>query len=182
MILSFDISTTAIGISVIEDKKVLYTDALRLKKIKCLLEKIEQVKSFLDSNEFINKNKRKIKEVRVEQFLQNFRRGFSSADTITKLAGFNTSVQYLLYVKFNKKPVLINAVSARKQLGINLDKDRDTKEQVMEWVEDNIKINLPRKILKGGPRKGEEVMADYANDIADAIVLGLIDSVSINSI
>lgn len=172
MILALDISTTTIGIAFIRDNQVIHTDFIDLKKEKELLDKISIVDKYIDTNELIKKYSKKITEIRIEQFLQNFRRGLSSAATITKLAGFNTSVQYLLFKKLSLYPNMISSNTARSSLGINLDKDRDTKEQICEFVNLNY-YKLPRKILKGGPNKGQETWANHANDIADAIVIGL---------
>ena len=171
MILSLDISTTAIGVSIVKPGRVIHlTDAIVLKKEKNLLKKLDIVQDYLIQ---LKSRNFKFSEIRVEEFLMGFQRGKSSAQTITKLAGFNTAVQYLLYKTFKKEPVLVNAQSKRKDLGITIDKSKDTKQQLMEWVESNCAVRLPRKILKSGPRKGKEVMADHANDIADAIIVGI---------
>jgi len=172
MILALDVSTTTIGVAIIDNKKVIEIEAIELKKTKDLLDKIVFVEDWFNTSPLLKKYKKKIKEVRIEQFLQNFRRGFSSAATITKLAGFNTAIQYLVYVKLSLRPNMVSSNTARSSIGINLDKSRDTKEQICEFVHEH-HIKLPRKILKVGKNKGKETWADYANDIADAVVIGL---------
>lgn len=172
MILALDVSTTTIGIAITDSKKVIWVDHINLTKHKDLLDKIEVVESYLKNNTDIKKYLKKIKEVRIEQFLQNFRRGLSSAATITKLAGFNTAVQYLVFKSTSLRPLMVSSNTARSSLGIILDKSKDTKEQVMEFVNEH-HYKLPRKILKGGKNKGKETWANHANDVADAIVIGL---------
>jgi|11_taG_2_1085331.scaffolds.fasta_scaffold03066_3 hypothetical protein len=172
MILALDISTTTIGVALINNGKVSSINYISLKKTKDLIDKIQETSDWFDNDPTFQKVKYKIKEVRIEQFLQSFRKGMSSAATITKLAGFNTAVQYLMYVKLSLRPNMIASNVARKSIGIKLDKQKDTKEQICEFVHQHY-YPLPRKILKGGPRKGQETWADHANDIADAIVIGL---------
>lgn len=179
MILSLDISTTTVGLALIQKNNVVLFHAIELKKQKSLYDKLDVVKKYFTEDDDFKSYKKKIKEIRVEQFLMNFRRGFSSAATITKLAGFNTAVRWMMYDLFSIRPYSINPVSARSSLGINVVKDEDTKEQVMKWVESTHKINLPTKIMKGGPNKGKKVRHPSANDIADAIVIGLVSDTSI---
>lgn len=172
MILALDISTSTIGVAFINNKKVSSINYINLKKTKDLLDKIQETSDWFDNDPMFQKVKHKIKEVRIEQFLQSFRKGMSSAATITKLAGFNTTVQYLMYVKLNLRPNMIASNVARKSLGIKLDKQKDTKDQICEFIDKN-HWKLPRKTLKSGPRKGQDTWADHSNDIADAIVIGL---------
>ena len=113
-----------------------------------------------------------IQAIGIEQNLQSFRSGFSSAQTISTLSKFNGIVSFISFEIFKTEPVHINVNAARKSLGIKLIRKKDggkpTKDQVLEWVQSNVEFSWPKKILKSGPRKGQEVNDPGCFDIADA--------------
>ena len=118
----------------------------------------------------------------IEENLQSFRTGFSSASTINKLARFNGALSYALGASLNCPVISVNVIKARKKIGIKLQKERDcgisTKEQVRSYLdlyllERSCKINWETKKLTRGPRKGTTVWADGVYDISDACVVGL---------
>ena len=98
---------------------------------------------------------------------------FSSAKTLSQLNRFNGIVSYLTYEVFNKIPEYINVNSARKSLGIKLDRksSKNTKEQVFEWVKKEITFNWPEKTLKSGPNKGLVKNDESCYDMSDAYVI-----------
>jgi Holliday junction resolvasome RuvABC endonuclease subunit len=121
-----------------------------------------------------------ITKVYIEENLQAFRPGLSSAKTLSVLARFNGIVSLLCYETFNLEPEHLNVNAARKALGIKLIRKKHggapTKEQVFTWVHDDlvkqhINFGWPRKILKSGPRKGKEILDTGAYDMADAYVI-----------
>jgi hypothetical protein len=113
----------------------------------------------------------------IEENLQSFRSGFSSAKTLLSLARFNGIVSLISYETFSVMPVHINVNSARKSLGIKIIRKKDggknTKDQIFEWVSDNISFDWPKKILKSGPRKNQEIFDPSCFDMADAYVIAL---------
>tara|TARA_R100000008_G_scaffold85103_1_gene74174 strand:+ start:1815 stop:2345 length:531 start_codon:yes stop_codon:yes gene_type:complete len=79
-----------------------------------------------------------IEFVYIEQSLQSFRSGFSSAKTLSTLSRFNGIVSWLCYSKLNIIPEYIAATSARKKCGITIPKGTKAKEVVIKYVVDNV--------------------------------------------
>jgi hypothetical protein len=117
-----------------------------------------------------------INQIAVEENLQAFRPGLSSAKTLMTLAQFNGVVRWVCYDIFDIEPVAINVNTARKSVGLKInkkDKTKTTKEKVLDWVsEDDTSIKWPTKILKSGPNKGKKRICNEAYDMADAYVIG----------
>ena len=114
----------------------------------------------------------------VEENLQAFRRGLSSAKTLSTLARFNGIVCYLAQDIFGKEVNLHNVISARNSIGLKIDRKRKKefpiKEQVLSWVKshsDFKKFDWPMKTLASGPRKGQIIYDKQCYDIADAAVI-----------
>ena len=121
-----------------------------------------------------------ITNVYIEENLQSFRRGFSSAQTLCTLARFNGIISLVAYETYSTEPVHVNVNAARKLLGIKLIRKKQggapTKEQIFEWVDsdlsrDNKLFSWPTKILMSGPRKGQEILNTISYDMADAYVI-----------
>lgn len=116
-----------------------------------------------------------IKIIAIEENLQAFRPGFSSAKTLLTLARFNGIVSYLAQKQFSIEPEFINVNVARKTLGIKIipkkKGGKPTKEQVLDWVNTQIDFKWPSKVLKSGPRKGEFILEPGCFDSADAYVI-----------
>ena len=51
------------------------------------------------------------------------------------------------------------------------DGGKPTKEQVLEWVQSRSTFSWPKKKLKSGPRKGQEINDPGCFDMADAFVI-----------
>ena len=56
-------------------------------------------------------------------------------------------------------------------MGIKINKSRDTKDQIMEWVEVVTGTQLPRRTVKVGKKKGQVIYDNGVNDAADAYVM-----------
>jgi chloramphenicol 3-O-phosphotransferase len=80
-------------------------------------------------------------------------------------------VSWQSFVVFGFEPIFFNSSAARKGLGITLSKDRDTKDQIMEWVEVVTGQLLARRTVKAGKKKGQVVYDKGVNDAADAYVM-----------
>ncbi len=176
MILGLDISTSCTGLTILDsDKNLIFCDYIDTSKFKSMYEKAAQIKKmFCKLNlDF------EIKHIFVEENLQKFRPGFSSAKTLTTLSKFNGVVCYIANESFkhlHSHPVNINVINARKSLGMKIEREKkcgvSTKEQVLRWVStDCSKIKWPTKILKSGPRKGKEVYIPACYDMADSYVI-----------
>jgi Holliday junction resolvasome RuvABC endonuclease subunit len=168
MILGLDVSTSSTGWAVL-DKDGNYIDMgnFKLTKYDDVFEKADVVKKGLQDL----KSKYSIDMISIEEPLQSFRRGFSSAHVLLTLARFNGIVSWLAYETFAIKPTYFDFKSARKILGIKIDKTRDVKDQIMEWVEKTANLTLPRREAKVGKKKGQLLFAAGVNDAADAYVM-----------
>ena len=172
-ILGLDISTSCIGWCVIdaETGSVDAASAIVLKNIKCVFDKAQKAKSDLLSIVIDHD----VDSIIIEENLQAFRPGFSSAKTIVTLARFNGIVSWLSYECTKVKPEFINVNHARKAVNLKIDRKSSlsTKEQVFEWVRNNgmITFDWPTKTLKSGPRKGRVIFDDSCYDISDAFVI-----------
>ena len=163
MILGLDISTSITGATVIDDKgNVVFCEAWDTRKIKSFFDKGAYIRSKLVDI----KIKHPITKIVVEQSLQMFRAGFSSAKTLTLLSKFNGVVSWLCYDIFEIPPEYVAATSARKQAGIKVPRGTKAKEVVLEHVKKTIP-NFKYELTKAGnPKPG-------TYDRADSIVLAL---------
>ena len=175
--IGLDISTSIVGISIFDyNKKFKDMKYVNLTKVKCFFEKSLQIKQkFLEvveeySNyEFI---------VGIEENLQAFRPGLSSAKTLMTLSRFNGVVSYISNEVFKTIPVFINVNSARKDLGIKIDRKSadSTKDQVFNWVKNDLIVennafNWPTKVMKSGKNKGRVKFENCCYDMSDAYVI-----------
>ena len=170
-ILGLDISTSNIGYCIFKNGELINAGAIELPSKKCMFEKAVHTSEILKELK-----KYKISRILIEENLQSFRSGFSSAKTISTLAKFNGIISYISNTTFNIKPEFINVNHARKKCGIKIDRKskKNTKEQVLEWVSQQPQFknfDWPTKILKNGPRRGVTVLKPQCYDIADAAVL-----------
>jgi hypothetical protein len=163
MILGLDISTSIIGLTIIDNGSIIKTDALDLRnknKYKDIFAKYNQVQGeLMDIQREYN-----ITHIFIEQSLQMFRSGFSSAKTLSTLSSFNGVVSYLCYREFGLKPEHISATSARKSCGITIKRGTKAKEQVVEFLLDN-ESKFVVEYTKSGNLKPKYY------DIADSIVI-----------
>ena len=173
MLLSLDISTSCTGYCIFNDENELeLISYIDLSKHKDFYEKVTEVKSvFLKIKEDY-----KIHDIAVEENLQAFRPGLSSAKTLMTLAQFNGTTRWLCHEIFDIKPDAINVNTARRTIGLKVDRksQESTKDQVRKWVfENEEKIDTwPTKILKSGKSKGQVKIKNESYDMADAYVIG----------
>ena len=143
--LGLDISTTCTGICILnQDKELVMLDNIRLDKCTDFFQKCDEVKNYLEHL----KKDHLIQYVFIEQDLQAFRPGLSSAATINTLARFNGAVTFMVYQTFNVRPDLINVTKARSAVGLKIDhkdKTRSTKQKVFDWVKPQIEFDWPLK-------------------------------------
>jgi len=177
MILGLDISTSCTGWCVIDQSgSLIDMGYIFLSSEKTFFDKAEKVKkTFLSI-----RSQHDIQKIFIEENLQAFRPGFSSAKTLLTLARFNGIVSYLSQLEFCLAPQFINVNTARRELGIKIISKKNggdpTKEQILSWVAEEIKntsYKWPTKILKSGPRKGQKVLELFCYDMADAYVIAL---------
>ena len=182
MILSLDISTSMTGCALIDEQGVILEHwSIDLRKEKSFVGKV-----LLARNKTIRVAlrhvPRQVSAVVVEKNLQAFRRGFSSAATLDTLARFNGALSFAIASHFSAHLVNLDVNEVRRTLGIKITREKicgvPTKEQVKRGldallVESEQEIRWGTKVLKSGPRKGQEVLGDGVYDEVDAIVVGL---------
>jgi len=175
MILALDISTSCTGWCVFDENELKGSGHIDLSKHKGMYEKAGKIKTELLHLTLLYP----FTKVVVEENLQAFRPGLSSAKTLMTLAQFNGVVRWICHEDLNTNVESINVNSARKIVGLKIDRKskKKTKEQVWEWVKnDNTKskyqIQWPHKTLKSGPNKGQTRLCNEAYDVADAYIIG----------
>jgi len=133
VILGLDISTSITGATILDDDgNIVVNVAWDTRKYKNFFVKAEYIYNQLkDINYPINK-------VYIEQSLQSFRSGFSSAKTLSTLSRFNGIVSWMAYKLFEVEPEYIAAISARKAVGIIVPRGTKAKQCVIKYVIDNV--------------------------------------------
>lgn len=168
MILGLDVSTSSTGWAIIDDSgNLVEMGSFKLTKHEDLFDKAQAVRDGL----LKLRERYAVSKISIEEPLQGFRRGMSSAHTLLTLARFNGIISWLACDVFNVKPVFFDSSTARRGLGIKIDKARDTKDQIMEWVEVVTGLELPKRVAKVGKKKGMTLFAAGVNDAADAYVM-----------
>ena len=179
MVLGLDISTSCTGWCILSSSgEILKIGYIDLSKKIGLFEKAKTVKREI-SNLHIDYD---IKNIFIEENLQSFRSGFSSAKTISTLAKFNGIVSFICFEEFSIIPEFFNVNKARRSLGISIKRKKDgglpVKEQILEWASINVDYKWPVKSLKSGPRKGQIVTDPRSYDMIDAYIVakaGILD-------
>lgn len=134
MILGLDISTSVTGFTVLSDSgDVVLCDYIDLKKCENPFDKARKVQYILEEKVF---NRWKIEQVWIEESLQMFSSGMSSAKTLATLTKFNGIVSWIIWDKWNITPEYIAAVSARKEIGLTVSKGQRGKDVVMKHMLD----------------------------------------------
>jgi hypothetical protein len=137
MILGLDISTSITGATVLDESGNIIVckawDTRNKNHYKDLFDKAEHIRlEFLKIGCY-----HKIKQIYIEQSLQSFRSGFSSAQTLSTLSRFNGIVSWLCYKNFGIKPEYVAASTARRLCGIHIPKGQKAKKVVLDYILDN---------------------------------------------
>jgi hypothetical protein len=157
LILGLDISTSITGATLVnENGEVVFIEAVDTRKYKNFFEKAEKVKSFLTNIS----EKYKVEEVYIEQSLQSFRSGFSSAKTLSTLSRFNGVVSWMCYSLWSIEPDYLAATSARKLCGIKIPKGEKAKPVVLQYVLDNEPTFMVEYTKHGNPKPDSFDRAD----------------------
>lgn len=147
MILGLDVSTSITGATLLDiNGNVIQNFAIDTRKYKNFFDKAEQVELAL------RQMKKVPTHIFIEQSLQSFRSGFSSAKTLSTLSRFNGVVSWICYKAFDIEPEYIAATSARKSVGIKVPKGAKAKQCVVEYVVDNVPDVLIEYTKHGNPK------------------------------
>ncbi len=159
MILGLDISTSITGITVLDNTgAVVLFDMIdtHSKKFTSFFMKADAVERRLVQL----KSEYKIDKIFIEQSLQAFRPGLSSAKVILTLGKFNGIVSWICYKIFGIQPDYISASTARKTLGIKVERGENAKEIVLKRVLELEKGFVVKYTPKGNPVAGTYDRAD----------------------
>ena len=163
--LGLDISTSITGATVMKKNKIIETfvwDTRNKRKFPTFYEKAK----FIKDNILTIKNNHGITNIYIEQSLQSFRSGFSSAQTLSTLARFNGVVSWFCFEIFGMQPEMIAATSARKQAGVGIKRGDNAKEKVLQFVIDNFPQIEIQYTKHGNPKPG-------TYDLCDSIIIAL---------
>ena len=178
IILGLDISTSITGYCMMDSEaplghRLIEADGIIISHIKDSYMKAQIVRNkfreLLDMYE--------LDVIAVEENLQAFRRGLSSAKTLSTLARFNGTVCFIAQDIFETELNLFNVIAARNSVGLKVNrknKEVTIKDQVLEWVKnhpDFKNFDWPMKTLASGPRKNLTIYDKQCYDIADAAVI-----------
>ena len=154
MILGLDISTSITGVTVLDTNgNIVFNEAWDFRNKRSfptLFEKGYEIKELLNQLKW----EYDITSVYIEQSLQSFRSGFSSAKTLSTLSRFNGIVSWLCFEVFELKPEYIAATSARKKCGIKIPKGQKAKQVVIQHVVDNVPAVTILYTKHGNPKPG----------------------------
>jgi len=159
-VLGLDVSTSITGATVLDSSgnvlKSEFWDTRNKNKFKSLYEKGASIRDRLLQ---INKNF-KITEVFIEQSLQSFRSGFSSAKTLSTLSRFNGIISWMCFDIFEVNPQMIAASSARKKAGLKIKRGENAKEKVLNFVVDKYPEVRIEYTKHGNPKPGTYDLCD----------------------
>ena len=165
-ILGLDISSSKIGIALLDEENIIISDVLKFKSNQSLEERAAQFERRMreiDTHHVVF-------DVYVEQPAIMFRGGKTTAFTMAILQRFNGMCCYILSQIYESEAVLVNPNSARSVLGIKVPRKVPSKEKKKAIIEsiserfgDQFKYNLTRQ---GNPQPGTD-------DRADALVVAL---------
>ena len=160
MILGLDISTSITGATILdEDGKVELNTSFDLRNKKyfpSLYEKGKHIDLML--NDFYWRHY--FEHIYIEESLQAFRPGFSSAKTLMTLAKFNGIVSYVCQQRFGIEPQYIAASTARKMYGVKVPRGSKAKQVVLENVLDKEKGFVIEYTKNGNPKPDTYDRAD----------------------
>jgi hypothetical protein len=159
MILGLDVSTSFVGATTLNpDGELISCEAIDLRKIKNYFKKAEKVKEYLHS---LNKNSpHRVQKVYIEQSLQAFRPGFSSANTLMTLAKFNGTVSWICHETYGTEIDYINASTARSACGIKVPRGEKAKEVVLKYLLDTEVDFSIQYTIYDNPKPGSYDRAD----------------------
>ena len=165
--LGVDASTSATGVVILDDGKLVFYGAETFKGCQTFWEKCDRLHDFFMKL----KEEHTVKAFFIEEPMKRFSEGFSSAETISTLQRFNGIVCYLARDVFGVDPTYVNVSSARKASGIKVTSKakaggRNAKQQTFDHMmaSDLSNIVWPKK-------QRSENIVDWAKDIVDAYVV-----------
>jgi hypothetical protein len=165
-ILGLDISSSKIGIALLNGEEILISEVLKFKPKTSLEERAE---IFEQRMRQINEQ-HVIYDVFVEQPAMMFKGGKTTAFTMATLQRFNGMCCYIVNIVFDMEAELINPNSARSSLGIKVPRGipaKDKKNFIVERMSEKFGKQFTYNMTRhGNPQPGTD-------DRADALVVAL---------
>ena len=166
MIVGLDLSTTCVGVSLLNDDGTFHSiHYIELKKVPSFYQKVDAVLEFLVHNLQLPTDVK----FYIEAPLLHFQASKSMASTLALLQKFNACVCYGIYRNFGAEPTLVSVIAARKLIGLDLPKKRgkkETKPLILAYVRGmGVIPEVFWKFKKTGKPK------DWCYDSADAFVV-----------
>tara|TARA_Y100001963_G_scaffold101467_1_gene139577 strand:+ start:92 stop:643 length:552 start_codon:yes stop_codon:yes gene_type:complete len=158
MILGIDVSTTKVGLAVIDlDGKLKTYDLIKFKKDHTLEEKaISFENKILKMDKYYN-----ISSVYIEQPAMMFKGGKTTAFTMAKLQRFNGMCSYACMRVFEMPAVMVHPNTARKKMNISIPRSvKDKKVYVINEVQKHYPKFTYQMTKFGNPKPGTDDMAD----------------------
>ena len=158
MILGIDVSTTKVGLAIIDlDGQLKTYDLIKFKKEHSLEEK-----AISFENKIIKLDKYyDITSVYVEQPAMMFRGGKTTAFTMAKLQRFNGMCCYACMRVFEFAPQMVHPNSARKKMNITIPRSvKDKKAFIINEVQKQYPKFTFQQTRFGNPKPGTDDMAD----------------------
>ena len=170
VISGLDASTTCVGYAFTEDKKILDMGFIDIRKQKTPKDKVEKVLEFLNKRSYIDQ----VFDINIEDNLSGFAGGFTSQQTIIKLAKFNAILCFMLE-NFDFNVHSINPMTARKNVfGKARIKGIKAKDFVKEQIEKKYNTKKWCKITTRGNWDNRNM------DAYDGLVMSLYNKKPIN--
>jgi len=173
-ILGLDISTGIVGWCVLDtlDASFVELGHIDLRKTKDFWQKVDV--AIIALHDCVKQHN--VTKVFIEESLQRFRSGFSSAHTLSTLAKMNGLLSYAARNLVHSDPVYFSAVSARKQCGITIIRKSSltAKQQTFNWVTQNLNKTWTMTRMNN--------VQVYCYDQADAYVIALAGLASLASV
>jgi len=133
MILGLDVSTSITGATLLDENgRVVCNEAWDTRKFKNFFRKAEEISAKMDLLPAAPTR------VYIEQSLQSFRSGFSSARTLSTLSRFNGVVSWICYRRYAIEPEYLAATTARKECGLVVPRGSKAKKVVLDYIIDNV--------------------------------------------
>ena len=171
-ILGLDVSTSKLGLSILDtDKNLVESQTIKLDNKTSLEDRclaVEHILSSLNSENYINKkNRYNITKIYIESPFMMFSGGKTTAMTMSKLQRFNGMISFMVRKQFGFDAELIAANKARGAVGLKIKRGEDTKKKVIEWVKNEYPEDFNYELTRyGNPKPGTD-------DKADAVVVAL---------
>lgn len=171
--IGFDPSTRMIGWSIVSDQgELLYMESVALKDVSKDNEESLLEKFFMIEEKFLWRFWEVIEKIHCDEMfvaIEHFSYFYQSTTqkTVVALSSINYFLQYIIRKKLLKTPATVYATSARKIVGITVDKKlkEDAKEKVYEYVTSRYDIQFEMTKTK---RKNDGIY-----DACDSVIVAL---------